>query len=258
MILHVPTFSLAAYASQDSPWHRLQPRVRLILALLLVLGVTLIPNGAWVVWGLYAALMLTLLLVSQVSVLVILQRITVEFLFVSVLLLTILFGGRGEALYNLGPLVIADQSLVAFLSVMCKALLSLWMLNLLTLTTAAPNLLQALAGLGCPALLVRILESMLRYVAVLIDELGSMRRAAEARAKPLALLRWDTLGNLLGALFLRTYGRGERVYQAMQARGFKGEFPGLRDKPLNSGEWSAVVGTVLFVVGTVGTAWWSA
>lgn len=249
MLLHVPVFTLSAYTQQDSPWHRLHPRARLLCALTLVVGTALTPNGAWGAWGIYAVALLVLVLVSRVPPLVLLRRLSLEVLFVSVLLLTILFAGRGTPLVTLGPLVITEQALVAFGSVLTKATLSLLALNLLAITTAAPNLLQSLGELKFPALLVRVLESMLRYLAVLIDELGSMRRAAQARSNGLgALLGWRTLGNVLGALFLRTYGRGERTHLAMQARGFTGQFIDPTTRPFGISEWVALALTFALLI----------
>jgi cobalt/nickel transport system permease protein len=37
---------------------------------------------------------------------------------------------------------------------------------------------------------------------------------------------------MVGSLFLRAYERSERIYAAMQARGFEGEFRHLRARPL--------------------------
>ncbi|AGY60155.1 cobalt ECF transporter T component CbiQ [Gloeobacter kilaueensis] len=255
--LHVPTFSLAACAQGDSFWHRLQPGVRLACTLLWVLGVVLLPEASWTFWGVYAAGLLVLVLVSGISPGTLVRRLAVELLFVGVLLLTILFSGRGAVLVQWGPLTIAAASLTTFLSVLVRAVLSLWLLNVLTLTTPAPNLLQALAGFGCPPLLVRVIESMLRYVAVFLDELGSMQRAAQARAGTRRLLRWQTLGNVLGAMFLRTYGRGERTYLAMQARGFTGQF--LEDPTAGRWRWQErliTAATASFVAISLSVSWW--
>lgn len=257
ILLHVPTFSLAAAAQQDSPWHRLQPRARLLVALLVVLGIACLPRGLWNALAVYAGVLLVGLAVSRVPIQLLLGRLGVELAFVSVLFLTILFSGRGAPIVQWGPLTVASDSLRDCLDALAKAFLSLWALNLLTLTTAAPNLMQALAELRCPPLILRILESMLRYLAVLVDELGSMRRAAQARAGASTLLGWNTLGNILGALFLRTYGRGERVYLAMQARGFTGTFPGTAGRTLNLSE-SVLVGLVaLSTLISLSLHWWN-
>jgi cobalt/nickel transport system permease protein len=74
-----------------------------------------------------------------------------------------------------------------------------------------------------PPLLVAILASMYRYIAVLIEEFNSMRRAAISR-NLMSSRRWQRLvvGNMIGSLFIRTYERGERVHQAMLSRGYQG------------------------------------
>jgi cobalt/nickel transport system permease protein len=91
------------------------------------------------------------------------------------------------------------------------------------LTTSVPALLNALTALRVPPLLVAILASMYRYISVLISEFQAMRRAATSRnlAKNGVWQRL-VIGNMIGTLFIRTFERGERVYQAMLARGYQG------------------------------------
>jgi cobalt/nickel transport system permease protein len=118
-------------------------------------------------------------------------------------------------------------------SVTLKAVLSLLLLNLLVLTTSIPVLLQALVALRVPSLLVAILASMYRYIAVLIEEFNSMQRAAISRNLT-SNRRWQRLvvGNAIGSLFIRTYERGERVHHAMLSRGYQG-LPSIREMPKN-------------------------
>ncbi len=53
-----------------------------------------------------------------------------------------------------------------------------------------------------------------------------MRRAALSR-NLMNNNRWQRLvvGNTIGALFIRTYDRGERIYHAMLSRGYQGVPP---------------------------------
>jgi cobalt/nickel transport system permease protein len=154
---------------------------------------------------------------------VLLKRIAVEFAFVGVVLLGTLFREGGEVLWSWGVLKITTVGLTVLGSVTLKALLSLMMLNVLTLTTSIPALLNALVALRTPPLLVAILASMYRYINVLIEEFNAMRRAAASRNLS-GNNQWQrrVIGNMIGSLFIRTYERGERVYQAMQARGYQG------------------------------------
>jgi cobalt/nickel transport system permease protein len=74
-----------------------------------------------------------------------------------------------------------------------------------------------------PPLLVAILAAMYRYIAVLVDEFTSMRRAAASRNLMGNNRRQRQIfGNMIGALFIRTYDRGDRIHQAMLSRGYTG------------------------------------
>ncbi|HEY6569495.1 MAG TPA: energy-coupling factor transporter transmembrane component T, partial [Candidatus Limnocylindrales bacterium] len=53
-------------------------------------------------------------------------------------------------------------------------------------------------------------------------------------------------GSMVGSLFLRSYERSERIYAAMQARGFEGEFRHLHSRALRPVEY-AWLGLVLLL-----------
>jgi cobalt/nickel transport system permease protein len=148
----------------------------------------------------------------------------VESAFMVVICLGTLFRGGGEVLWRWGSLQITTLGLTILGSVTCKALLCLVLLNLLTLTIPIPELLNALLMLRVPPLLVSIFAAMYRYLGVLMDEFTTMQRAATARnfhlGRP-AHYRL-VLGHLIGSLFIRTCDRGERIHQAMLARGYTG------------------------------------
>ena len=80
-----------------------------------------------------------------------------------------------------------------------------------------------------PRLLTLIAAFMYRYLFVIVDEARRMRAALAARALPAAARSGSrrALGRLATSLFLRSYARGERVYLAMLARGYRGAMPRL-------------------------------
>jgi cobalt/nickel transport system permease protein len=49
---------------------------------------------------------------------------------------------------------------------------------------------------------------------------------------------------MVGSLFLRSYERSERIYAAMQARGFEGEFRHMHSRPLSRSQ-VALLGVIL-------------
>jgi cobalt/nickel transport system permease protein len=222
IILHVVAFRLDRDGQQNTPWHSLVPQTRLLCVLLSVFAIALTPNGQWWTWAIYAIGVFGLILLSQVTLLTLLKRVAIEFAFLIVILLGTLFRSGGTVLWSWGPLQITTVGLTVLGSVTFKVLLSLFVVNVLVLTTSIPALLNAFIALRMPPLLVAIMASMYRYLGVLITQFNTMRQAAMARN--LLVNNATTrlvLGNAIGALFIRTYERGERIYQAMLARGYQ-------------------------------------
>ena len=253
MLLHVGAFHLDVDSKQASPWHSLAPHTRLLCALLIVFAIALTPNGHWWTWAIYGLALLGLILLSRVTLPVLLKRVAVESVFIVVVLLGSVFQGSGRVLWAWGPLKITTVGLTMLGSVTLKALLSLLILNVLTLTTSIPALLNALLILRTPPLLVAILASMYRYINVLIGEFNAMRRAAASR-NLMGSNRWHRLvvGNIMGSLFIRTYERGERVYQAMLARGYQG-IPSVEKVP-KGGRRDIVALSLTVIVALLGQA----
>lgn len=178
--------------------------------------------------------------------------------------------GDPIASLDLGPLrvTIGGEGLRAFATIAAKSWLSVQVALLLTYTTPFHDLLDALRELRLPRILVAIIGFMYRYLAVLGDE---AQRLIRARASRSALadgvagggsIAWRArvTGNMVGSLFLRSYERSERIYDAMIARGFEGTFRHLGLRPITVGEWTAIGVLLLALVGwTVASQlWWSA
>ena len=99
------------------------------------------------------------------------------------------------------------------------------MLASLTLaaTTEPSDVLAGLQRLRMPALIVQIMGFMIRYLDVVTADLGRMLVAMRSRGvDPRSPRHWPALARTLGALFVRSYERGERVHLAMLSRGYDG------------------------------------
>jgi cobalt/nickel transport system permease protein len=145
----------------------------------------------------------------------------------------------------LGPLdvTISAEGLRRFLTITAGSWLSVQVALLLAFTTPFHDLVDALRELRLPRILISIISFMYRYLAVLTDEGARMLRARDARSalgdgRGGGSLRWraTVTGRMVGSLFLRAYERSERIYAAMQARGFEGEFRHLRARSLARAE----------------------
>ena len=171
--------------------------------------------------------------------------------------LPLVFTRSGDPLGSLalGPLVVtvSGEGLRIFTTIALKSWVSVQAALLLAFTTPFHDLVDGLRRLRLPRVIVAIISFMYRYLGVLSDEGNRMLRARAARsADPYGRgggsIRWRArvTGGLVGSLFLRSFERSERVYAAMQARGFEGEFRSLPGRPLSRAE------TIALAVGAVG------
>jgi cobalt/nickel transport system permease protein len=109
--------------------------------------------------------------------------------------------------------------------------------------------MHALRHLRVPSLLVAVISFMYRYLFVLADEVMRLLRARDSRSARLTGYRsggsipWRArvAGNMAGQLFLRSYERSDRVYNAMLSRGYTGHFLTLNPHSMRPRDWAAGV-----------------
>lgn len=127
-------------------------------------------------------------------------------------------------------------------AVVVRSYLSALGVLLLMGVTPLSDLLRGLRALGVPAVLVMILQSLVRYLHVIVDHGMRMRRAASCRdgGKQLRGVRqslWKRASGALAVLFGRSYSRAEGVHRSMVARGFHGEFISPRPAMFSMADW---------------------
>jgi cobalt/nickel transport system permease protein len=94
-------------------------------------------------------------------------------------------------------------------------------------TAPLPMTLYGLSRLGVPDMAGQMVLLSYRYLHVFTHEAQRMTAGMKARgfAKKTNMDTLRALANFLGMLFVRSFERTERVFDAMQARGYKGRFP---------------------------------
>ena len=227
---------LDPYRPGGSLIHRLDARVKFVLALAFILTTALTPVGAWPVFILLLALILAAEVLSELGVFYVLRRAVLALPFV-LAALPVLFTLRGPALFALpvGPwtLTIYQPGLERFISVALKSWISVQAAILLAVCTPFPDLLLAMRAVGVPRLMVAIFGLMWRYLFVLADEALRLIRARASRSghsdqpglRPGGSVSWRgrVAGGMAGSLFLRAFERSDRIYMAMLSRGYDGE-----------------------------------
>ncbi|MEW5872671.1 MAG: cobalt ECF transporter T component CbiQ [Chloroflexota bacterium] len=239
---------LDPYRPGGSLLHRIDARLKFVLALAFILTTALTPAGAWPVYILLLALILSIEVLSELGVGYILKRSSLALPFV-LAALPVVFTLKGPAWFSfdLGSwtLTATYTGLERFISIALKSWISVQAAILLATTTTFPDLLVAMRAVGIPRLLVAIFGLMWRYLFVLVDEALRLMRARAARSghsdqaglKPGGSLAWRgrVAGGMAGNLFLRAFERSDRIYMAMLARGYDGEVRAAPLPPLGAG-----------------------
>ena len=120
--------------------------------------------------------------------------------------------------------LVISRGWLTFLAILVKSGLTVMVSLLLIATTGMDRLAAALRMLKVPKLFVLQLLLTYRYISVLLEEVSRMMRAYSMRAPRQKGIHRGAWGSFAGQLILRTFDRGQRVYQSMNLRGFSGEY----------------------------------
>ncbi len=257
--MHVSTFD--RYQQGASPIHHLDPRVKVVVTVLFIISNVLLPDGAWGAFLLAYGFVLLLNWRAQFRFGYLFKRSFIALPF-ALAAVTVLFTLPGEAVasWPLGArtLTITDAGLVRFVSILLRSWLSVQMAILLTAVTQFPDLMHALHHLRVPGVLVSIISFMYRYLFVLVDEAIRLLRARDARSARLAndgklggtvWWRAKVAGSMVGQLFVRSFDRSDRVYNAMLARGYRGQLLTMNPHVMTRRDWVlAGVGTAVLIM----------
>jgi len=204
--------------------HRAPAHVKLLALVGFMLLVVATPRDWYAAFALYALVLLTVVGVSRVPPLYLAKRMVIEVPF-ALFAVLVPFVATGPQVEVLG-LSLSEPGLVAAAGLLMKGTLGVLASLTLAATTEPDEVLRGLQRLRMPDLLVQIMGFMIRYLDVVTGEMARMTTAMRSRGcNPRSPRHWPTLARSLGALFIRSYERGERVHLAMLSRGYTGTLP---------------------------------
>lgn len=153
-----------------------------------------------------------------------------------------LFAGAGNIIFDRAAVleiggVTISYGVVSLLTILFKAYLCVMAILLLVSVTPFAEITASMRRLKIPAVFVTLLEMTYRYTSVLFEEAYSMYVAYSLRGGGVKGIAIQNMGSFVGQLLLRSFDRAERVYNAMQCRGYAlRSFP-QRSRELHRQDW---------------------
>lgn len=252
---HVVQRSLFAedIARRDGLLQRLDPRMKIVAFLALLLAVSLSRN-LWVIVALYG-LAVGLAARSAVPLDFFVKRVWLFMpFFTGMIALPALFLTPGPPLATLpGGLVVTRPGLTTALFLLLRVGTSVSLGLLVVLTTAWATLLKALSVLRVPDGFLLILGMTYRYIYLLVDTLDAMLLSRRSRV----VGRLDGAGERrliaasAGVLLGKSLDLSSEVYLAMQSRGYSGHPRTMDNFRLQPRDWG--LGGALLAVAAAAT-----
>ncbi len=210
------------YIHEHTPIHSLPGHLKVVAALSFIFVVVATSAKQPLAFLGYFLVLILLATIAKLKLRILAKRMLIEIPFVFFAVL-IPFATPGEKFEFLGMSLSPEGLWVAF-GILAKSTLGVMVSIILSATTQSRELLASFQKLKVPATLIQIASFMFRYTAVVLDEMARMKVARLSRGfEARGIGDWRILGQSIGALFIRSYERGERVHLAMLARGYDGK-----------------------------------
>jgi len=211
--------ALDEYAHLDSPFHRWDPRCKLVGFLAVIFAFSFVRDLR----------MLAAMVVVTVTIYIVLpasftlSRLRYPSFFLLALVLILPFLAGQTIVISIGPLDVRHEGLIAALQIATRFLCILTIGVILFGTAPLLTTIKAMRALGLPAILADMLLLAFRYLHEIGGDLHKMQTAMRLRGfnkhrfsvRGLHILAW-----LGGSILVRSYERSEWVYKAMLLRGY--------------------------------------
>ncbi len=225
--------TLGQYYPGDSVVHRLDPRVKILLLIVLIAGIFLAGNLlAYVPVVLFLGLASA---ISRVPLKMMLKGLRpLRFILILTFLLNLFFLQGETPLLDLGFAVITKEALITAVHYSLRLILLVLASSLLTLTTPPITLTDGLERLLSPLRVIHfpahemamMMSIALRFIPTLLEEADKIMKAQTARGADFEtgnlISRAKAMVPLLVPLFVSSFRRAGDLAMAMEARCYHG------------------------------------
>ena len=208
----------------DSILSQLKPELKIFSTFCIVFSIAFLSLENNVLIFLQFLIVLYFVYISKIKILTYFKRLSIDIPFILfALFLPFISKGDNKVMFKIFSVSLYETGFNEMISILIKITLCVSLAIVLTATTSNIEIIYGLQKLKLSPLLISILSFAIRYIDVFIDEFKRVRVAMKSRGydekgikglKPIAYAS--------GALLIRGYERGERVYNSMLSRGFNG------------------------------------
>ncbi|MFW6162342.1 MAG: cobalt ECF transporter T component CbiQ [Planctomycetota bacterium] len=212
------------YFQGDSVVHRLDPRGRVVVAV--VFSVLVAVSERFGVLGGGLAAGLGLAVAARLPVRPLLKRLAALNAFMVMLIVLLPLTTFEEPGLDIFGISVSQPGLLLALAVTLKANAIVLALTALVGTLEITTFGHALKHLRVPDKLIHLFLFTVRYIDLLHHEYRRLRQAMRVRCFRPQMSRhtYRAMGYLVGMLLVKSLDRSERVVAAMKCRGFRGQF----------------------------------
>ncbi|MDY7033083.1 MAG: cobalt ECF transporter T component CbiQ [Thermodesulfobacteriota bacterium] len=243
------------FASGDSYIHRLDPRMKILIAVSYAIVIAVSDKLPVLLCGLFFPVVLVA--IARLNMKKVLFRLLIVNGFIFLLWIFLPFTYPGKPFFSIGPLTASWEGTVYASMITIKSNAIILASIVLLATSSITTLVHALKHLYVPEKLIHIFFFCYRYIHVIHLEYLKLTHAMKIRCftPKTNMHTYRTYAYLVGILLLRSYDRSQRVYDAMLCRGFKGKFWMLDHFELKKSDMVSGSVMTLYIIGLVILQW---
>jgi len=243
------------FASGDSFVHGLDPRMKIITAVIYAVVVAFSSRFAALLAAL--AVSVVLIVLARLPLKKVLSRLGMANSLILFLWIFLPFTYQGKVWFTLGPLQGTREGVVFALLITLKCNAILLALIALLATTPIVALGHAMGLLRIPDMLIQLFLFTYRYIHVIFQEHDRLTKAMKTRGfvPRTNTPTYRSYAYLVGMLLVRSYDRAERIHKAMLCRGFRGKYHTLSQFSVTRADVAYFMIMVSVILGMVLIQW---
>lgn len=206
-------------AALNSPIHRWEPRTKLIGLTIFIFAIAFLSQISLLLIALSIAGLL--FIVSKIPLTFLLKSLRLPAFFIAIIGIMLIFFSSGTTLFSIGSISIKREGIEAAATIGIRFFSIITLVIVLFGTTQFVSIMKALRSFGLSNILIDMAMFTYRYLFELLEQLEQMQLSMRLRGfKRNKLKNITKIASLMGTLFIRSYEKSERVYNAMVIRGY--------------------------------------